>query len=323
MRRRDEEGVALLTMLLLVAVMSVLAVSVLEDIRFAVRRATNAQAVGQAQWYGLGAEALARRQLVRLAAGAERTPMGWNGQWRAFPIDGGAIRMRLDDGGNCFNLNSVVEGVPEYWLRRETGLRQYRTLLRSLGFSAAEVGSLSEALADWIDTDSGRSTLGAEDEAYLSRQSPYRTSGALLSEVSELRAVRGYGPGVYQRIRPFVCALPGAELSPLNVNTLTPEQGVLITMITDGVIFPERARRLIETRPAGGWPSTEAFWGQGGIADGVPAGAALAQAGVRTRYFALTAEVSWDGGEALMTALLDQSGSGPAVVTSRRWTIDE
>ena len=64
--RREREGMALLTVLLLVAVMAALSVVMLDDIRFSVRRATNASAMDQARWYGLGAETLARSQVRRL-----------------------------------------------------------------------------------------------------------------------------------------------------------------------------------------------------------------------------------------------------------------
>jgi general secretion pathway protein K len=325
MRRDEEKGVALLTMLLIVAVMSALAVAVLDDIRFAIRRTTNAELTGQARWYALGAETLARQQLARLAmASPDRTPVGDEvlGVWRAFPVEGGVINAKLDDAGNCFNLNSVVEGAPEYWLRRETGLRQYRALLTELGFAPREALSLSEALADWIDTDGGRNTAGAEDETYLDEPAPYRTSGALLAEVSELRAIRGYEPEIYDLVRPFVCALPTAELSPLNVNTLTPEQAVLLTVLTDRAITLETARQLIAGRPADGWANTTDFWSSPALNRAIPTDAALAQVSVRTRFFGLTAQVDYAGGEAYMTALLEQNGER-VTTRARRWTADE
>ena len=67
MSHRRERGVALLTVLLLVAVMTLLLMAVLDDIRFGLRRAGNAQAVGQAQWHALGTEAMAMAQIRRLA----------------------------------------------------------------------------------------------------------------------------------------------------------------------------------------------------------------------------------------------------------------
>ena len=53
----------MLTVLLLVAVLATLAAVVLDDIRFGLRRAANAEAVGQARWYALGAETLAAGQI--------------------------------------------------------------------------------------------------------------------------------------------------------------------------------------------------------------------------------------------------------------------
>ena len=46
--RPERAGMALLTVLLLVAVMAVVAVAVLDDVRFSVRRTTNAEAGAQA-----------------------------------------------------------------------------------------------------------------------------------------------------------------------------------------------------------------------------------------------------------------------------------
>src|SRR3546814_8835933 len=67
LKGKGQKGVALLTVLLLVAVMSVLVMGMLDDIRFGLRRASNAQAMAQAQWYALGAESLAMAQIDRLS----------------------------------------------------------------------------------------------------------------------------------------------------------------------------------------------------------------------------------------------------------------
>ena len=84
-RAADRQGMALLTVLLLVAVMAAVAVLILDDIRFSVRRTTNVETQAQAQWYAAGAEALARRQIADLmAVDPARTPLEprWNGRVR-------------------------------------------------------------------------------------------------------------------------------------------------------------------------------------------------------------------------------------------------
>lgn len=325
MRRRREEGAALLTVLLLVAVMSALAVGVLDDIRFGLKRTANAETVGQAQWYALGAETVARARLARLAAQDDlRTPAGdWNGRWLLYPIDNGVIRARITDAGACFNLNSVVQGAREQWSRRELGLAQFVALLRALDVSPRDAEQLAEMLADWIDTDGNRSALGGEDDAYIRAAPSYRTSGTLLSEVSELRAIRGFTPEIYARIRPFVCALPTADLSPINVNLLDRDHALLLTMLMEGDLDPRAAADIIESRPDGGWQTVEEFWSNPLLGERLPSDAALDQVSLRTRFFGLQAEVDYAGSEAVMTSLFEQQAAGPIRLAARRWTLEE
>jgi general secretion pathway protein K len=325
MKRQREEGAALLTVLLLVAVMSALAVSVLDDIRFGLKRTGNAETVGQAQWYALSAETVARARLARLAGqNPQRTPQGdWNGRWLLYPIDNGVIRARIADAATCFNLNSVVQGASELWGRRELGLSQFVALLRALDISSRDAEVLAEALADWIDTDGNRSLRGGEDDAYVSAAPAYRTSGTLLSEVSELRAIRGFTPDVYARIRPFVCALPTADLSPINVNLIDARNAVLLTMLMDDELDPKAAEEIIRSRPEGGWQTVNEFWSNPVLKEHLPSNTALDQVSLRTRFFSLQAEVDYAGSEAVMTSLFEQSAAGPIRLAARRWTLEE
>ncbi|WP_262378507.1 type II secretion system minor pseudopilin GspK [Luteimonas viscosa] len=315
-------GAALLTVLLLIAVMTVLLVSVMDDIRFGLRRTGNAQALAQAQWYALGSEELARTRIRQLERGDGRTTLegGWNGRPFVFPIDGGVMRVRLDDASACFNLNSVVEGAAGQWSRRETGARQYIALLRALEFTPEQANAMTDALVDWIDSDQMPGAAGAEDAAYASRGPGYRTSGTLLAEASELRAIAGHDAASYARLRPHVCAHPDNALSPLNINTLEAEDAVMLAMVSDLALDPAAARRVIAARPAGGWRDLAVF-SQAVVAplpDHV-----LQQLRLRTRYFALHTEVEYDGAELVLSALLDSDSHGPVRLLARRWTHDE
>lgn len=324
--RQARRGVALLTVLLLVAVMSALAVGILDDIRFGLRRTANARDVGQAQWYALGAETLAATRIeALLRAGGERTPPdGWNGRPFVFPTDdGGQITAVLRDGGNCFNLNSVVEGRGDLLLRREAGRAQFIALMVALDIPAATAERLADATADWIDVDGFRQGRGAEDAAYALGATPYRTGGQLLAEVSEMRAIRGMTPELYARLRPWVCALPSSELSPINVNTLQPDRALLLVAISEGRIDERLARRVLAGRPEGGWASLGDFWGQPALAAAEPPDAALEQATLRTRYFALEADVLHAGSTATLSTLLEQTADGRVRSVARRWTRDE
>lgn len=324
---RDREGMALLTVLLLVAVMAVVAVAVLDDVRFSVRRATNAETGSQAQWYADGAETLARRRISRLIAsgpGPDRTPVtpDWNGRVLTLPIEGGAITAVVRDGQACFNLNSVVEWTGDRLAARPVAAAQLMTLGRTVGVDSRRMGTITDSLIDWIDTDSATRPLGAEDSAYAGLTQPYRTSGAPLAEVSELRTVRGVDREAYGRLRPHLCALP-TDRSAINVNTLGAGDAPLLVMLTDGRLDLTAARAVIAARPGGGWPDAAAFWSQSALAGMEASPEARDQTTVRTDYFAVRIDVDHGGVHAVRTALIEARPGAQARTVIRRWTADE
>src|SRR3546814_3410516 len=103
-----------------------------------------------------------------------------------------------------------------------------------------------DSLVDWIDSDQAPGPAGAEDASYLVRDPAYRTGGALLAEVTELRAISGFDDAIYRRLRPYVCALPSAALSPINLNALDEDDAALLAMLTDGELTPEAVQRRSE-----------------------------------------------------------------------------
>lgn len=319
-----EKGVALLTVLLLVAVMSAIAVGVLDDIRFGLRRTLNAVTAAQGQYLALGAEELARARIGRLLErDALRTSLegGWNGRPIVFPVDNGQIVARVSDATACFNLNSLVlAGGGQPYVRRDQGVRQFTALLTALNQPQPE--TLANALADWMDSDN-LGAPGAEDEAYLRGPAPFRTAGAPLAEVSELRAVHGYTPAVYAAIRPYVCALPTTDLSPVNINTLGTERAVVLTALTEGGVPVGAARSVLAQRPAGGFADLAAFWAHPAFAQ-LPADAGVrSQVDLRSRYFALDAEVTFAGGDVTLSSLFEAPSPGGVRLVARRWTHDE
>lgn len=316
----SERGAALLSVLLLVAVMAVIAALMLDRLNLAMRLAANGQAMTQARLYANSAETLAMARIKALVdTSQERTVdrTGLLGRDFPLPMPRGSIMARVDDAGNCFNLNSLVEADAQGTLRlRLVGLNQMRALMRGLAIPEAEAAIVTDSIADWIDSDNAPAPNGAEDDSYQGQKVPYRTAGRLIGDVSEIRAVRGMTPQFYERLRPWLCALPGADLSPINVNTLRPDQALLLTMIAPDAIPAERARGLLAARPPLGWASADdALRGLGGEgAGGVP----LNQLQVRSRWFLLTQTVTVDSVSVEEQALIDV-GVNPPRVAFRTW----
>jgi general secretion pathway protein K len=325
-RRDARQGMALLTVLLLVAVMSVVAVVILDDVRFSVRRATNVETQAQLQWYAAGAESLARRQVADLvAADPNRTPLEprWDGRVFSFPIEEGALQAVVSDGQACFNLNSLVLGQGEDLIARPEGQAQFVALGEALGLSRARMAAAAAGLTDWMDADAEALPNGAEDARYAGLSVAYRTGGVMLADVSEMRAVSGVDEALYQRLRPYVCALPTTRLSPINVNTLRPEQAPLLVMLTRGALAIGAAKSAIAARPASGWASTDAFWAQPALRAFSPDEETRGQISLLTRFFDLRIEVVRNDARAVRTALLYAAPEGGVQTVIRRWIPEE
>jgi general secretion pathway protein K len=317
-----ERGAALLTVLLLVSVMAVLSASALERLRLSTRLAANAGAIDQARAYTLAAEGIALTRIDALiAADPARTPVagGWNGRETILPLPGGVATATVRDGGNCFNLNSVVSGQPgQPLLARPLGIGQFVALMRAIGIGEGQARKVAVSLSDWIDTDTAAQPEGAEDSAYAGGERPYRTANTLVADPSELRAVAGVTPELYGKLRPWVCALPVTDLSPININTLSPDQAPLLTMLAPDKLTPDRVRALLLQRPVEGYEGNYAFW-QGSSLAGMSVGPeAEAQTGVRTRWFALALKVRLRDSEVDEQALVDASVA-PARLVRRSW----
>jgi general secretion pathway protein K len=271
--------------------------------------AVNAAAIGQMRADARGVEQLSLLAIDDLVArdSGRTSGEGWLGATRSIPMPSGAVaEARLADGGNCFNLNSVVEGDPRLRLaRRNSGVMQFTGLMIALGISEAEARRIAEAAADWADTDSEQGPGGAEDPAYGNAEPPYRTANTLFADPQEARLLAGMTPEIMGRLRPWLCVLPASDLSPLNVNTLTPEQAPLLAMLAPGQIDLRRAERVLAARPRGGWANIVDFWRTERLSElAVPLDAQL-QPQIRTQWFRLDLRLTQGGMDYGESVLID------------------
>ena len=321
--RQSEKGAVLLTVLILVTIVASLAVAMMDDIRFGIRRTANSRILDQATWYAYGVEELAA-QTIKLSYESDPGRSTLNDAWATgsmvFPIEGGVIEGRMSDHSNCFNLNSVVEADSgTRYVANPLGTAQYVNLLRAIGIGEGEAQRLATSLTDWIDGDSAPGNGGAEDAYYTAMPTPYRAANALLAQVTELRAIYQYSETIYQRVRPHVCVLPDTRLSPLNVNTLLPEQAPLLVMLVGPDLELSAARQVIADRPRAGYASLQDFWAHTAFAGlGVPSDV-QEQVSVRTRFFAVHANVMLDRVFVSLHSVLEQRADGSVHRVARRF----
>lgn len=315
-----DRGAALLTTLIVVAGLSAISVAVLADMRRDQRLSANAQSTAQAQWFAIGAEAFAQITAEDLVSGAlPRTVLAGPPRTATFPLDHGIMQISVRDASTCINANSVVSGVGDIFERDEVGLAQVTTLMETQGLPSDQARELSEALAAWMDTSGG--TVGVDDAAYTAMSPPYLTGGEPLSEISELRAIRGFAPEIVVKLKPWLCALPTTGPSRVNLNALTQEHAPVLVALSSGRMTLSQARELISRRPLTGWQSLGEVFGDPAIVALGLDERALAALTLDTRFLALDVIATHGDAEVAMSELMVRGGQGFATA-ARRWTED-
>lgn len=239
---RKQSGVALITALLITALVTVAAVAMASRQQLDIRRTGNLMEADQAWQYALGVEAWARQVLVDDDAKRDTLiPLQdhWNVAVPPLPVEGGSVQGTVEDLQGRFNLNNVLktDGTPD-----PTQVQMLQILLDNI---TAKDDKLSlppfaaDVVVDWLDTLPDVYRNGAEDGAYLGMEPvPYRAANRLMESPSELLALAGFSPRVVAALAPYVTALPP---TPVNINT-APE---MVLMSLNAAITQQQAQGLV------------------------------------------------------------------------------
>ena len=195
--RHRQQGVALITAMLVVAIGTMIAVNLMWEGTLDLRRAEAALAADQGLMYGQGAEAWAadilRQDLVD-SPDSDHLSEQWAIELPPLPVDGGTITGKLEDLQGRFNLNNLIAADG---MENELARRQFERLLNLVEIDPGLAG----AVVDWLDPDTElRFPTGGEDVVYSSQDPPYRTANAMITSASELMAIAGFDRESYSAV---------------------------------------------------------------------------------------------------------------------------
>lgn len=319
---KRQQGVALLVVILIVAMVAIIATNISGRNQLTMRRTLNMAQYSQAYWYALSGEELAIKVLKQDFEDADGNKVHRQQYWAladvVFPVEDGQIAGKISDMRTCFNLNALSVGSTE----NENGqpkmtlaAKQFIGLLTSLGMDEFAAERLAHTLKDYIDEDTITSPYGAEDAEYESRNVPYRAANTLMQHRSELRAVLGFSQETYLALKPYVCAIPGDNRQLLNVNTIEVEQAHLLVGMLENKISLSDAESIINQRPADGYDNIEDFWSNSSL--GSVQGEANSRSSfvLTSSHFLLTAGAKVDNAVFRMDSVLHRSGNSIEVIT--------
>jgi general secretion pathway protein K len=220
--RARQRGVALITAVLIVALATVLAVNVGFGGYLDQRRTAAAFSMDQGMEVAFGGEAWAADALRRDGQQSSKVDdftEAWATPIPPIPIENGAGEFEgvLEDMQGRFNLNSLVTFQNGRYVRDEDAVKRLTRILELIGLETKWAGFIT----DWIDSDDqAEFPDGAEDQVYTNLTPPYRTASMPITRTSELLALEGFGIERFQKLEPFVAALPIG--TPVNLCTAVP-----------------------------------------------------------------------------------------------------
>lgn len=313
-----ERGAALATVLVMVSVMSMLAITIVEAARFGIQRTANQEQMDQSRWYLLGAEAYATSRINEYVEHADKSAINtseWFGQTLTLPLDEGVMQISVWDGDNCFNLNSLAQqGEDGPLLASEGGQARMARLLELEGILDGR--TLAVSLSDWIDTDGTPGPGGAEDDAYGGSSATYLPPNRLMADASELRSVRGFDSSAISRIAPLACVRPMAAANSISINTMRVDQAALLSATVGRDLSLSAAERVIRDRPPGGWTSVDQFLAHPNLFSIPLSDATRAMFVLAPRWYVISVSVAYRDASETSVALVD-AGSGRGRVVRR------
>lgn len=251
-RPRTARGVALLAALIMVALAAVLATAIGFRSALAARRAVGTFSVSQGVQFAAGAEAIAAYVLTQdkqdTSHKQDSPDQDWAQPYGPTELEAGVtLEASLEDQQGRFNINSLLASDGTV----DAGSQQiFKRLLELTGLES----KWAAMVTDWIDSDMNVTLPdGAEDSTYLSQQIPYRTANRRISSISELLALPDFGRERYEKLRPYISALPGFT----TINTCT-APGLLLDALSQGQVeYSVDTQALSRRRQSGCYPTLE------------------------------------------------------------------
>lgn len=206
-----EGGFALVTVLLVVAILTAIVTDFIYSAYVASSRAGALRDSARAGLLAADGVALARAGLEELLRKDPNIVIDETGLVFSKPLeDGLGIAVRAVDEKSRASLRIA------YPMTGALDQKAHGILERLLREQRDGEG-LTDALADWIDNDGSPRPRGAEEHFYKGLERPYAPRNGFLESVEELMLIKGFTPEVFRAVGPYVT--PYSQDGLVNINT--------------------------------------------------------------------------------------------------------
>jgi general secretion pathway protein K len=302
-----QQGVALVTVILIVALMTTIVsrLSLMNSIWL--RQVDNSAALVQA---GQATRA-AQTWISDILKNDDNTFDAQTDDWAQpvipVPIAWGEMFGWIEDMQSRFNVNNLIN---ENGNIAPIEVVRFRYLLVNLELDPA----IADAVVDWIDTDGiVTGSDGAEDLYYMGMERPYLAANRPIIDEREMLQIKGIDQTAWNRLEPYICALP--ERTKVNINTAKPEVVAAVFYNPDTKQeFIQQARSLSEQ------VMTEPFASAGELnaALSETPGLNIDSLVINSGYFRAHTQMMFGNVEQRMTTLYQRNSGGVRIIDHSR-----
>lgn len=282
--KHGQRGVALISVLLVMATVVTLLTWVLSRHWLEIRRSSNLLESRQAHYYALAAETFAQQVLAADLRHNQIDHRGeaWAELMEPLVIEEGALWLLIDDLQGRFNINNLVDSSGQV---RPLEAQRFRRLLAALSLPERHAAELEDWLGHLARTPAHMTGKDRDTES---------SSDGWITAVAELRQLESMTAEDFRRLAPHISALP--EGTPINVNTAS----AAVLQSLSPALTATGARRLVTHQQAGGWSSVAAFAADARLS--VPE----ETISVASRYFEVRVEARYGRQRAMLTSMIER-----------------
>jgi general secretion pathway protein K len=244
-----QQGAALIMALLIISIVAAIATTLMYSQQLDIQRTILKENADQAYLQALYVPEWARYTLNQLSIAKQqqhKLPV-----WPVVMPEkkltlGATIKADIQPANGRFNINDLAQPVSQY-------LVFFQQLIQAVDpdVDAKHAQTISKNVQQWLLPLTSGTT---DDPAYGRMSPPYQVAHRQMSSISELRLVDGISGGLYQKLLPYVIALPNTNLK-INLNNAQRPLFLALLGLNDGAADAALAFR----KENGGFQNTSQF----------------------------------------------------------------
>ncbi len=212
---KHTQGIAIISVLIIVAIIAIVSTKITTNNQRFVHSTTNMLGYQQRILFAFSVEAWATNLLIKDLEKNSNDSLKdkWANELDDTKVGNYTLSGEIIDRQAKININNLKK------IQDIKFLAQINNLFKQLDIPV----KLIDGIIDYIDSDNSKySSNGAENNYYTRLENPYKIANNTITDISELRLIKGFDNIIITKLKPYIWAGP-YSINKINVNTASVE----------------------------------------------------------------------------------------------------